>query len=127
MRSRSFSPCADCQPAHSLVLLCIGGNDFLLRLGNEQAEHNVRAMIELARRRRIDVLLIATPEPGLFPTPPAFYAATAKALHVPYEGDVITEVLKDARLKSDPIHPNAAGYRLIAERVAAVLKKNGAL
>jgi len=113
--------------APRLLILCIGGNDFLRRLGNTQAEHNVRAMIELARHRGIDVLLIATPEPGVFPSPPAFYAAAAKDLHVPYEGDVVTEVLKDARLRSDPIHPNAAGYRVIAERVAAALKKNGAL
>ena len=111
-------------PAHPLLVgLQLGQR----RLGNQQAERNVRAMIELARRRHIEVLLIATPEPGLFPSPPAFYAAVAKDLHVPYEGDVITEVLKDARLKSDPIHPNAAGYRIIAERVAAVLTKNGAL
>jgi acyl-CoA thioesterase I len=115
------------QHAPRLLILCIGGNDFLRRLGNAQAERNVRAMIELARRRGIDVLLVGTPEPGLLPSPPAFYSAVAKQLHVPYEADVITEVLKDARLKSDPIHPNAAGYRVIAERVAAVLKKNGAL
>jgi len=113
--------------APRLLLLCIGGNDFLRRLGNEQAERNVRAMIELARRRGIDVLLIGTPEPGLLPSPPAFYAALAKELRVPYEGGVITDVLRDARLKSDLIHPNAAGYRVIAERVAAALKKNGAL
>ena len=113
--------------APRLLLLCIGGNDFLRRLGNEQAERNVRAMIELARRRGVDVLLIGTPEPGLLPSPPAFYAALAKELRVPYEGGVITDVLRDARLKSDPIHPNAAGYRVIAERVAAALKKNGAI
>jgi lysophospholipase L1-like esterase len=113
--------------APRLLLLCIGGNDFLRRLGNEQAERNVRAMIELARRRGVDVLLIGTPEPGLFPSPPAFYASLAKELRVPYEADAITTVLKDARLKSDPIHPNAAGYRVIAERLAAVLKKNGAI
>lgn len=113
--------------APRLLLLCIGGNDFLRRLPNAQAERNVRAMIELARRRGVDVLLIGTPEPGLLPSPPAFYAALAKELRVPYEGGVITEVLRDARLKSDPIHPNAAGYRVIAERVAAALRKNGAL
>ena len=113
--------------APRLLLLCIGGNDFLRRLPNAQAERNVRAMIELARRRGVDVLLIGTPEPGLLPSPPAFYAALAKELRVPYEGGVLTEVLRDARLKSDPIHPNAAGYRVIAERVAAALKKNGAL
>jgi len=36
-------------------------------------------------------------------------------------------VLKDASLKSDPIHPNARGYRVIAERLAALLKKTGAI
>ena len=57
----------------------------------------------------------------------AFYANVAKEMRVPYEGDVLTQVLKDTRLKSDPIHPNAAGYRLIAERVAARLKQAGAI
>lgn len=120
-------PAALDEHAPRLLLLCIGGNDFLRRLGNAQAERNVRAMIELAKRRGVAVLLIATPEPGLLPAPPEFYARLAKELRVPYEADVITEVLKDARLKSDPIHPNAAGYRLIAERLAERLKQAGAI
>ncbi|HSN31384.1 MAG TPA: arylesterase, partial [Ideonella sp.] len=110
-----------------LLLLCIGGNDFLRRLGNAQAERNVRAMVELAKRRGVAVLLIGTPEPGLLPSPPAFYAAIAKDLRVPYEADVIARVLKDSSLKSDPVHPNARGYRLIAERLAAALKEDGAI
>ena len=63
-----------------LLLLCIGGNDFLRRLGNAQAERNVRAMVELARGRGVDVLLIGTPEPALLPSPPAFYANVAKEI-----------------------------------------------
>ena len=120
-------PAALDEHAPRLLLLCIGGNDFLRRLGNAQAERNVRAMVQLAKGRGVSVLLIAAPEPGLLPSPPAFYAAVAKDLGVPYEHGVITEVLKDAGLKSDPIHPNARGYRVIAERVAATLKKAGAL
>src|SRR4249920_3699601 len=38
-----------------LMLLCIGGNDFLRRLGTAQAEANVRAMVKLARARGVDV------------------------------------------------------------------------
>ena len=47
-----------------LMLLCIGGNDFLQRLGTAQAEANVRAMVKLARSRGVDVLLIGTRNPA---------------------------------------------------------------
>ena len=120
-------PLALDEHAPRLLLLCIGGNDFLNRLGNAQAEQNVRAMVKLALSRGVQVMLIGTPEPGVFVTPPDFYAKIAKELGVPYEDTVIGEVLKNANLKSDPIHPNARGYRVIAERVAAMLKKNGAI
>lgn len=76
---------------------------------------------------RTRVVLIATPEPGLLPSPPAFYAEIARELRVPHEPAVITEVLKDASLKSDPIHPNARGYLVIAERLAGLLKQSGAI
>ena len=113
--------------APRLLVLCIGGNDFLRRLGNQQAEGNVRAMVQLARSRGVDVLLIGTPEPGFSVTPPPFFAAIAKEFRLPYEDGAIGDVLKDNALKSDPIHPNARGYRVIAERVAATLKKSGAI
>lgn len=113
--------------APRLLLLCIGGNDFLHRLGTAQAEQNVRAMVKLARGRGVQVVLIGTPELGLFVSPPEFYANIAREFGVPYEDAVIGEVLKNASLKSDPIHPNARGYRVIAERLAALLKKNGAI
>jgi lysophospholipase L1-like esterase len=113
--------------APRLLLLAIGGNDFLHRLGNAQAAENVRAMVKLARSRGVQVVLIGTPEPGLFVTPPAFYAEIAGEFGVPYEPEVIGKVLKDASLKSDPIHPNADGYRVIAERLAALLHDNGAI
>ena len=113
--------------APRLLLLCTGGNDFLRRLGNRQAEENIRAMLRLARSRGVAVLLIATPEPGLLLSPPAFYAALAEEFSLPYEGAAIAEVLKDASLKSDTIHPNARGYQLIAERIAAALQASGAI
>jgi acyl-CoA thioesterase I len=110
-----------------LLLLCIGGNDFLRRLGRDQAASNVRAMVGLARERGVTVALIGTPEPGFGVSPPAFYADIAREFRLPYEGVVIGQVLKDASLKSDPIHPNARGYGVIAEGVAALLRKSGAI
>src|SRR6267142_4944887 len=83
-------PAALDEHAPRLLLLCIGGNDFLRRLGNAQAERNVRAMVQLAKSRGVSVLLIGTPEPGLLPSPPAFYATVAKDLGVPDEDGVMT-------------------------------------
>ena len=120
-------PAALDEHAPRLLLLCIGGNDFLRRLGNEQAERNVRAMVKLARSRGVSVLLIGTPEPGLTLSVPGFYSAIATEYGVPCEEQVVGEVLRAASLKSDPIHPNARGYRVIAERIAETLRKNGAI
>ncbi len=113
--------------APKLLLLCIGGNDFLRRTGAPQAEQNVREMVKLARGRGVEVLLIATPEPGLRVIPPPFYAAIAREYGLLFEEAIIGEVLTDASLKSDPVHPNGQGYRAIAERLAGLLRKSGAI
>ena len=120
-------PSALDEHAPRLLLLCIGGNDFLRRVGNAQAEANIREMVKLARSRGVEVLLIGTPEPGISVTPPAFYAGIAKQFALPYEESVIGDVLRDASLKSDPIHPNAQGYGVIAGRIADRLRKSGAI
>jgi lysophospholipase L1-like esterase len=110
-----------------LLVLCHGGNDFLRRLGDAQAAANLRAMIELARQRGIEVVLIAVPKPGLLPSPPDFYADIAKQFGLPYEDAALKTILRDNELKSDLAHPNARGYAKLAQAVAALLKKSGAL
>jgi hypothetical protein len=84
-------------------------------------------MVKLARNRGVGVVLIGTPEPGFTLSPPGFYAAIAREFRVPYDAAAVREVLKDENLKSDPIHPNARGYRVIAERLADALKRGGAI
>ena len=110
-----------------LLILCHGGNDFLRKLGDAQAAENLRAMIRLARQRSIDVVLIAVPKPGLFPSPPDFYTEIAKEFGLLYEDAALKSILRDNELKSDIAHPNARGYAKLAEAVAALLKKSGVL
>ena len=54
-------------------------------------------------------------------------AEIAKEYAIPYEGEALGKVLSDKSLKSDLVHPNAQGYRRIAERVADLLRKAGAV
>ncbi|MEK7361526.1 MAG: GDSL-type esterase/lipase family protein [Pseudomonadota bacterium] len=110
-----------------LLILCHGGNDFLRKLGDAQAAENLRAMIRLARQRGIDVVLVAVPKPGLLPSPPDFYAGIGKEFGLPYEDEALKSILRDNELKSDVAHPNARGYARLAEAIAALLKKSGAV
>jgi acyl-CoA thioesterase I len=110
-----------------VVLLCLGGNDMLKREDSAQTESNLRAIIRAIRSRGAGVVLIGVPAPKLFSGPPALYEKLAEEFGIPYEGDVFNDVLKDNRLKSDPIHANADGYKIVAERLADLLKETGAL
>lgn len=110
-----------------LLLLCLGGNDLLRRVDAVSIAANLRTMVGEARQRGIAVVLIGVPEPRLFGGVPEFYADIAKAAGVPYEGEVLKTVLFDNTKKSDPIHPNAAGYRMIADALAGLLHQTGAI
>jgi len=110
-----------------LLILCHGGNDLLRRTGEAAAEVNLRAMVRLAQERGIAVMIIAVPKPGLRLAPPDYYANIAKDAKAPIESDVLSGILSNNTLKSDIAHPNAAGYRQLAEAVAVVLKKAGAM
>ncbi len=110
-----------------LVLLCLGGNDMLRKQPVAATENNLRLLVQTIRASGADVMLIAVPEPKLFGGAPDFYERVAEDMRLPLEDDVFNEVLKDNRLKSDPIHANAAGYRVVAERLAEFLHEAGAL
>ena len=115
------------QEQPSLVILCLGGNDFLRRLDEKKTEENLRAMVSMIRERGISVVLIGVPKLGLGLEVPQWYRTLAHEIKIPYEGKILKKVLSDHSLKADPIHPNAAGYQQMAEAVLAVLKKSGAI
>jgi len=110
-----------------LILLCLGGNDMLRQRPEKETIANLRAMLRIARERGIPVVLIGVPAPRLFSGAPDFYAELAAEYGLPYEGEIFNRVLKDPSLKSDTIHANAKGYRKVAERLAELLRKAGAV
>ena len=110
-----------------LVILCHGGNDFLRRLDRRQTAANLEAMVAQIRAAGADVVLVGVPEPGLFLEPPEFYREVAERAGIPYEGEIVSTLLDDRALKSDTIHPNAVGYRRMAEALYTLLRNAHAI
>jgi acyl-CoA thioesterase I len=114
-----------------LVLVSLGGNDMLRKLPQAQTVANLGSMLDMVKMRSAKAVLLATPKPSIagavFNNLSAadFYADVAKDKKVPLIKDALPEVLSDTALKSDQLHPNAAGHALLAEKIHADLKKFG--
>jgi len=110
-----------------LVLLCLGGNDLLRKMDLEKTANNIRRMVQMIRDSGAEVVLIGVPRPGLMLSTAPFYKKISKDTGVPLEGSLLADILADNKLKADAIHPNAEGYRLLAQGIAAFLHKAGAV
>jgi len=71
--------------------------------------------------------LLGVPKPGIWLSTAEMYAEIAATTATPILADTIATILGDSGLKSDPVHPNAAGYRQLAEDVHEILTDLGAL
>lgn len=114
-----------------LVLVSLGGNDMLRKMSQAQTAANLGRMLDLAKASGARAVLLATPKPSIAGavfnslSPAEFYADVAKEKKVPLIADALPEVLSDTALKSDQLHPNAAGHALLSEKIHADLKKIG--
>jgi len=111
----------------ALVIICHGGNDLLQKLDQKVLEENLREMIRIAREKNVQVLLLAVPFPELSLAPPGFYAEIARESALPIDVKSLAKILGKRSLKSDYIHPNAAGYRILAENIMKLLRNTAAL
>ena len=113
-----------------LVVVSIGGNDFLQRQPESGTRENIRKMVADIRATGVPAVLVAIPHfttgglLGVVSEHP-LYAELADELDVPLLKGAWADILGDKDLKSDAVHANAAGYRLFAEKLAGFLRKLG--
>lgn len=110
-----------------LLILCHGGNDILRQQDMQQTANNIRRMIQLANRKDVPVILLGVPKPGLFLSSADIYSKIADSTEVIFMEDLIPDILGDKLLKSDTVHPNAEGYRRMAESIYTLLRESGAV
>ena len=105
-----------------LVVVLLGGNDFLRRMPLQDTQSNLEAIVRRIHETGAMVVIAGIRLGILTDEYAAIFEETSDRLGALYIPAVTKGILSDSSLRSDPIHPNSAGYRLIAERIAAKLK-----
>lgn len=103
----------------SLVILCHGGNDILQRLDFNQTKKNLVAMVKLCQEKDIKVVMVSVPS-ALSDAHP-MYAQVADETGVPIENQILGDLIRVGKYKSDQVHLNDAGYRKLAEAIFLLL------
>jgi acyl-CoA thioesterase I len=100
-----------------LVVVELGGNDFLRQVPPEQTERALRGIVDRLLAARVVPVLVEMDAPfgGSYRE---IYERLGDEYHVPVVEDALGEILRDRSLKSDEIHPNARGQKVLADAVA---------
>ena len=110
-----------------LCVVALGGNDLLQGQDPKETRANLAAIVGRLKARRIAVVLAGISAPpqvgaGYARDFDAVFAAVAKAQHVTLYPDLIAGIGPGLR-QGDGIHPNAAGVKAIATRLAPVVAR----
>lgn len=121
---------AEHQP--KLVIVSIGGNDFLRKLPESDTRTHVHAICKQSLAAGAQVLLVAVPRATVAAalgqmTDHALYAEVAKDLKIPLQREAWGEVLAQPDLRADAVHANARGYAQFARSVQGTAAAVGLL
>jgi lysophospholipase L1-like esterase len=105
-----------------VVLLCLGGNDSLQRQPLTQTFSNLAAIVDELQRSGAFVVLVGVRSASVLDQHRRSFASLAREKRVLLVPDILDGVFGNPRLMADTIHPNAAGYQRIAERIASALE-----
>lgn len=114
-----------------LVIISIGGNDFLRRISADETRANLTAIVQETRASGAEPLLVAVPQPSIAGAvlfrldDHPLYSEVANELGVPLLAGAWSAVLSDTTLKADALHANAAGYARFTDRLYEWLAQVG--
>ncbi len=106
-----------------VVLLLLGGNDYLRRISISDTRKNLEILIQNIQARGAVVLLLGVRGGILNDRFAAEFKNLRDTYHTAFVSDVLDGLLGNGQYMADATHPNAVGYRIIAERIYPILRE----
>lgn len=106
-----------------IVIVLLGGNDFLRRVPRENTFKNLATIVERIRQRGSAVILVGISVGLLSDEYEDGYKEIARSASAGLVPDILTGIIGHADLMADPIHPNDRGHEMIADRLEPMLRE----
>jgi lysophospholipase L1-like esterase len=100
-----------------IVILLLGGNDALRRIPKEKTFNNLGLIIQNIQSKGSVVLLLGVKGTLLGDRYKSEFEKISKKYKTAYVPNVLDDLFGNPKFMSDGIHPNDAGYKIIAEKI----------
>ncbi len=106
-----------------MVLIEFGGNDFRRQVPPQRVKQNILEMVRMVQDRGAIAVVVDTGDNIYLGKYSQAMREVAEETNSIYIEPILDGILNNKKLKSDPIHPNADGYKIIAEKIYKQLQK----
>lgn len=106
-----------------VVLLLLGGNDYLKKIPQETTFSNLEKIIKDLQGRGAVVILLGVKGSLLGDKFESSFEELSDKYSTAYVSNVLDGLFANSKYMSDAIHPNDLGYQMIANRVYPVLSE----
>ena len=105
-----------------LVIIEFEGNDFIKEISKEKTFSNMREMIDMIQSKGA-MVAIADISAGIFLKEyRQGYYEIAREKGALFISSILSGIITNPSMKSDFLHPNAKGYKIVAQRVFRAIK-----
>lgn len=105
-----------------VVILLLGGNDYLKKVPKEETFNNLQTIINHIHKKGSVVILLGVRGGLLVDNFKDDFKKISEKNNTAFVSNVLDNLIGNNELMSDAIHPNDKGYKIISDRVYAVLK-----